>query len=242
MNQSKQITSWSFSRYSDYSLCPLKAKLKHLDKIAEPGNDAMVRGGMIHKAAELYIIGVTPRLPTELKAFGPLFKSLRSQYKKDPTVISVEQTWALTKTWTRTVWNDWDQCWLRIKLDCARHIPAERLMVTYDWKTGRYRENQQEEYLQQLELYALAALVLHEAVDRVHPKLIYLDAGIVYPTDEADPLEYTRKDISRLKKAWIKRTKAMMKDKRFAPRPNDKCRWCYYRADNKSNGGGQCKF
>ena len=32
----KPLTSWSFSRYSDYKTCPLKAKLKHIDKIQEP--------------------------------------------------------------------------------------------------------------------------------------------------------------------------------------------------------------
>ena len=60
----KQITSWSFSRYSDYKLCPLKARLKHVDKHKEPQNDAMARGQAIHKLAEDYTKGSIARLPT----------------------------------------------------------------------------------------------------------------------------------------------------------------------------------
>jgi len=237
MNQSKQITSWSFSRYGDYTMCPLRAKLKHIDKVIEPGNDAMTRGSMIHKAAELYIIGATPRLPVALKHFADLFRELRRQHEKASTSVIVEETWALTKTWEPTVWNDWAGCWLRVKLDCAHRIGDT--MTTYDWKTGKFSPMRQEEYLIQLELYALAALVLHEDLAVVEPRLIYLDTGNTYPTVAT---QYTRDDIVELKKDWVGRTKAMLKDKRFAPRPNDKCRWCHYRAANKANGGGQCKF
>ncbi len=88
---------------------------------------------------------------------------------------------------------------------------------------------------------ALAALLLHEHIQQVKPRLAYLDLGITYP--EADkPLIFTRADIPKLKKLWEKRTKAMLSDKQFAPRPNDKCRWCFYRSSNKAAGGGQCKY
>ena len=73
----KQLTSWSFSRYSDYKQCPLKAKLKHLDKISEPPNEAMARGAAIHTLAEKYIKGEGRSLPPELKLFKDEFKKLR---------------------------------------------------------------------------------------------------------------------------------------------------------------------
>ena len=60
------ITSWSFSRYSVYILCALKAKFAFVDKIKEPGNDAMARGDAIHKQAEAYLKGTLARLPVEL--------------------------------------------------------------------------------------------------------------------------------------------------------------------------------
>lgn len=235
----KQIKSWSFSRYSDYRQCPLKAKLKHIDRIQEPPNDAMARGSAIHEMAEKYIKGGLKRLPAELKPVEDEMKSLKEKFKKMSQTMLVEDTWAFTKDWEETAWDDWAKCWLRIKLDCAHHEDDTTLIVT-DWKTGKFRADQNEDYVEQLELYALAALLLHEHIQQVKPRLVYVDHGLVYP--DGDPLVYTRKDIQRLKTLWAKRTKAMLNDKKFAPRPNNRCRWCFYRASNKEAGGGQCKY
>lgn len=236
----KQITSWSFSRYNTYKQCPLKLKLSAIDRIREPGNPAMARGDTIHKLAEAYIKGEGRALPPELKLFADEFKKLRAQYKKKINGMVVEDNWSFTKDWDETQWDDWINCWLRIKLDCAHHEDDETLVIT-DWKTGKFRPEMNEEYVEQLELYALAALLLHEHIQQVKPRLVYLDLGLTYPTAD-QPLVFTRADIPKLKQLWAKRTKAMLNDKQFAPRPNDKCRWCFYRASNKAAGGGQCKY
>ncbi len=239
----KQITSWSFSRYSTYNLCPLKAKLAFLDKIKEPPNPAMARGAEIHDKAEAYIKG-KGRLPAELKAFKDEFMALRKQYKKKINGMVVEDMWAFTADWDETQWNDWANCWVRIKLDCAHHEDEETLIIS-DWKTGKFRPEKNEEYVEQLELYALSALLLHEHIEVVLPRLVYLDAEVIYPepgSKEEEALTFTRKDIPALKKRWAKRVKPMMNDKTFAPRPNNLCKWCFYRASNKAAGGGQCKF
>lgn len=236
----KQITSWSFSRYGDYRQCPLKAKLKHLDKIQEPPNDAMARGAAIHDMAEGYIKGKISRMPAELKRFDKLFRELRKQYKKKINGMVVEDMWAFDRKWNETAWNDWANCWVRIKLDCASHDDEVTLRIR-DWKTGKFRDEMNEDYVEQLELYALAALILHDHIERVIPELVYLDQGSIYPP-EGEEMVFTRDDIPKLKKKWEQRVKAMVNDKKFAPRPNDKCRWCFYRAANKDAGGGQCKF
>lgn len=236
----KQITSWSFSRYNTYKQCPLKLKLSAIDRIREPGNEAMQRGDAIHKLAEKYIKGEGRTMPPELKLFADEMKKLRAQYKKKINGMVVEDNWSFTKDWDETQWDDWIHCWLRIKLDCAHHEDDETLIIT-DWKTGKFRIEMNEEYIEQLELYALAALLLHEHIQQVKPRLAYLDLGITYP-EAGKELVFTRADIPRLKKLWEKRTKPMLNDKTFAPRPNDKCRWCFYRASNKAAGGGQCKY
>lgn len=236
----KLPVSWSFSRYNDYKLCPLKFRLKHLDKISEPPNEAMARGGHIHKLAEQYIKSEVRRLPPELNYFEDEFKMLRKQYKRKINGMVVEDNWSFTKDWVETQWDDWVNCYVRIKLDCAHHENDETLIVT-DWKTGKFRPEMNEDYLEQLELYALAALLLHEHIDVVKPRLAYIDVGVIYPP-ENDPIIFTRADIPRLKKTWEKRVRPMMCDKTHAPRPNNLCRWCFYRADNKANGGGQCKY
>lgn len=244
----KPLTSWSYSRYSDYCQCPLKFKLKHIDKVQEPKNAAMERGSLIHSLAEDYIKGKISRLPKDLSKFGKEFRSLRKVYQQRMAGLVVEDNWSFTKDWTQTTWNDWTHCWVRIKLDLAQHELNQDL-ETYtlrirDWKTGKFREDQNEQYKEQLELYALAGLLMFPHVDIVLPELVYLDEGVIYPdekTRQAD-MVFTRKDVPRLKKLWEKKVKPMMNDKNFAPRPNQFCKWCHYRKDNATNGGGQCKF
>lgn len=236
MIKSNKITSWSFSRYSDYKQCPLKAKLKHVDKLKEPPNEAMARGATIHNIAEKYIKGEGRTLPTELKQFEAEFKMLRKQYKKKINGMVVEDNWSFTKTWDETAWNDWIGCWVRIKLDCAHHIEDDVMVVT-DWKTGKFRVEQNDEYIEQLELYALAALMLHPHLKEVRPRLAYLDVGVIFPAEDS-PIVFTQADAPKLKKLWEKRTKPMLSDTTFAPRPNDKCKWCHFRKSN----GGPCKF
>lgn len=237
----KQVTSWSFSRYSTYKVCPLKLKLSAIDRIREPGNEAMARGAAIHTLAEKYIKGEVRSLPPELKLFKDEFKKLRTQYKKKINGMVVEDNWSFTKDWTETQWNNWAECVVRIKLDCAHHQDDETLIIT-DWKTGKFRPEMNEEYVEQLELYALAALLLHEHIQQVKPRLVYLDLGITYPEAGAE-LVFTRADIPKLKKLWEKRTKPMMNDKQFAPRANEKCKWCWYGQSKKAAGGpGLCKY
>src|ERR1700731_1872691 len=237
----KPLTAWSFSRYSTYNQCPAKLKYTAVDKLKEPKAAAMERGTMIHSLAEGYIKGTLPaKLPVELIKFEKEFKMLRKQYKKKVNAMVVEDSWAFCKDWSESTWNDWVNCYLRIKLDCAHHENDTTLVIT-DWKTGKFREDSNEEYCEQLELYALASLLLHDHIMTVLPRLVYLDHGVIYPRAEK-PLIFTRADIPRLKKLWEKRVKPMMTDTIFAPRPNRFCSWCHFRKDNAAKGGGQCKY
>lgn len=232
----KQIKSWSFSRYSDYKQCPAKAKYKHIDGMKEPTNEAMQRGSNIHKLAENYIKGAGRQIPKELALFRDEFRALRAQYKELSDRMMVEDNWAFTKDWGITRWDNWADCWLRVKLDCAHYI-ADGVLVVTDWKTGKFRAEMNAEYLEQLELYALAAMYLDESIQEVRPRLVYLDVGIIYPGADED-IVYLRKDLPQLKKLWDKRIKPMLTDTVFQPRPNDKCRWCHFSASKD----GPCKY
>lgn len=238
----EKFKSWSYSRYALYKQCPFKAKLLHIDKIKEPPSEALARGRTVHDNAEAYIKGKLPSMPVELKKFPGLFRRLRRQYKKVINGLVVEDTWALTDSWDETTWDDWANCWLRIKLDLAE-IEEEVVLIVRDWKTGKFRESDVGNYMEQLELYALAALILLPHISVVKPKLYYLDSGMVYPREVgSNELSFTREDIPRLKKTWEGRVRAMMNDTIFAPRPNQFCNWCFYRKSNAENGGGQCKY
>jgi PD-(D/E)XK nuclease superfamily len=236
-----KFNSWSFSRYSDYKKCPLSAKLKHLDKIQEPKNAAMQRGADIHDQASGYIQGKISKLHPDLKLVKPQLDELKKLFKKKILGAMAEDDWAFTKEWTQTQWNDWAHCVLRVKLDAAHYLDNTTLVVT-DWKTGKFRAELHEEYLEQLELYALAALVIIPHLDTVLPRLVYTDQGVTYPPPDKS-LAFTRKDVTKLKALWARRTKPMLTDTKFAPRPNDKCRWCFYGQSGKAKGGpGLCKF
>jgi len=234
----KQITSWSFSRYAVYRECPLKAKLKFIDKLEEPGNEAMARGNRIHKAAEQFIKGELKTLPPELNKVASILRYLKGRYKKITSGMVVEDTWAFTKTWTKTVWNDWAACWVRIKVDVAhRREGKEKVLIITDWKTGKFREEKNDEYVEQLELYALAALQLYPDLDYVEPQLCYTDQGMFWPKD-GDPIRFTHQDLPVLQKLWEKRVKSMLNDTTFTPKPNNNCRYCHYRKSN----GGPCQY
>ena len=47
------VTAWSYSRYADYTQCPLKFKLKHIQRLPTKGSPAMDRGSAIHKEGEV---------------------------------------------------------------------------------------------------------------------------------------------------------------------------------------------
>ena len=233
--RNKQFNAWSYSRLRDYCECPFKAKLKYLDKISEPPNPAMQRGLDIHKLAEDYIKGSIARLPKELKNFEALFKQLKAQFKKKVHGMTIEETWAFTKDWGLTVWNDWAGCALRIKVDAA-YYQDDGVFIVTDWKTGKNDIRFKETYEEQIELFALGALLVRD-VKIVRPQLAYLDTGEIF-----SEVEFTPKDVPALKKKWEKKSKPMLNDVRFAPRANDRCCWCFYRKNNKAAGGGQCKF
>lgn len=236
----KQITSWSFSRYNAYKQCPLKAKLKFIDKLQEPKTEALKRGSAVHDECEAYIKGKSNELPESAKHFGRLFRRLKKKYSQIINGMVVEDNWSFTKAWEQTRWDDWANCWVRIKLDCAELQCEGKELRIMDWKTGKYREDKNEEYIEQLELYALAALLIFEEVNLVRPVLVYLDEGKEYPTEE--DLFFTRKDVNQLKEKWERRVEPMLNDTIFAPRPNNFCRFCHFRKDNAANGGGQCEY
>jgi CRISPR/Cas system-associated exonuclease Cas4 (RecB family) len=232
-----QITSWSYSRYSLYTQCPLKAKLSIIDKLKEPPSPAMERGTAIHKEAEDYMKGSIARLPASLKSLAPEFKAIRAARKKNPALVPIEETWAMRRDWSITTWNDWNECWLRVKLDAAVRTGSD--VVVNDVKTGKFRADNIGDYEVQLQLYGLGALIMFGGIPdvRVTARLLYVDAGTVHPEPEKAAV-YVAKDLLALKKDWERRVKPMLSDKTFAPKPNRYCYSCSFRKD----AGGPCAY
>lgn len=233
----KRIESWSYSRFSDYRTCPLKARLKVIDRIKEPQGPALERGSLIHSKAERFIKGVDSKLDDDLKSFAPTLRMLKKRWKENRESVATEQQWGFRRDWSETRWDNWTDCWLRIKLDVAYRIGD--VVHVIDWKTGKFRVEKAEEYMEQLELYALTTLLKFPTASRVECRLAFTDAGTWYPDT---PAAYSRDDIPRLQREWEKKVQPMLADTSFPPRPNALCRWCHYRAENSKIGGGQCRF
>ena len=216
------FTAWSFSRLELWEECPLRAKLRHIDKVPEPPAPALVRGSAIHTLAEEYSLGKLKKLPDELKLFKLEFKNLLSLSKK----LQVEQQLGLDENWQPTDWFG-PKCWCRIVMDCMYDLEKVRCVI--DYKTGRVN---QEKHRAQLSLYAIGAFATApKSTTEVSTQLWYLDHG------QSVCVLFKKSKLAKLKGEWERRAEPMLKDRIFNPNPGDACRWCPY----AKKRGGPCK-
>lgn len=220
---SNGVTAWSYSRYQDYVTCPLRFKLKHIDRIPVPGSPAMERGSQIHKEGENYLKAGKGRVPSSYKNFAEQMRQL-----KDLNPM-VEQQWGFTKNWTPTSWFGSDT-WLRLVCDVAV-VYEDGTADIIDFKTGRKYDTNEE----QVELFSTGIFMKFPEVNEVTTRLWYLDVD----GDNEVIREYTRGDFERIRDQWNKKVVKMFKDKKFAPTPSHHgCRWCPF----KKSEGGPCPY
>lgn len=219
------ITAWSYSRYSDYKSCPLRFKLKYIDKRKEPGSPAMQRGGDLHKEGENYL--KTPKKPRKPPEAYRHFKEEMTQLHGLKPLVECQ--WGFTNKWTpSTGWFGGDT-WLRIICDVVVKYD-DNTVDLIDFKTGRKYDTNEE----QVELFSGGAFMMWPEVTSVQTRLWYLDQ----PTDNEVIRNYTRSDFNRIQKDWTQKVVPMFKDKRFAPTPGQKCRFCAF----AKNRGGPCVY
>lgn len=233
MPQFKPLTSWSFSRYNAYTACPAAFKYRTLMKLPEEKSPALEHGAKVHdEISEFFKTPKARKTPVHLSKFADLVSEIRATQRRTPDNVFVEDDWAFRKDWSITKWDDWNGCWVRLKLDLAYRVGDELIVI--DWKTGKHRPEKHQEYLEQLELYALGGLLMFPGVETVRPMLVYLDVGIALKSET----EYTKKTVGPLQKTWQKRVAPMFKDQTFKPKPGNNCRWCSF---SKSKGG-PCQY
>lgn len=221
------ITAWSFSRLNDWRKCPRFAFYKHVMKMKEPGSDAMARGGEIDKLTTAYIRGEgVARIPAEISSFEGEFKLLRSKREH----VVAQEEWAFTAKWEPCDWFA-REAWLRIKTDFHYLNPQTGVLLLVDQKTGKQREW----HAEQLELYALGALLRDWRPKAVDVRIWYTDLGVELPEKEK---LYTAADLPRLKTYWLKQATPMLKDKSFNPKPSNACGWCVF----SKGKGGPCSY
>lgn len=220
------FTAWSFSRLSDYERCELLAYFKYLDpkRPKFKPNKAMQRGTEIHTEAQHFVEGRIKKLPESLDRFEEEFLDLRKIRKH----VKTEGELAVDKNWSPTDWFA-PNTWLRVKMDAMYQLPKKpKHLVMIDYKTGKINPAHEA----QLDLYATVGLSLKPHIKTIDAELWYLDWG------EVVAKSYTRKDLPSLKKTWVKRSKRLLTDTKFAPSPGNHCTWCDFSAAKK----GPCKF
>ena len=248
----RQFIDWSFTRWSDWNECPQKAAFNHLDKLerkaVEQGkmtkSPALERGATIDLMTEEFLTGKRKLIPIELKPAAGELKIMKKAKHK-----IIQDSWGFDAKWNPVSSTDWDNCRLRIKIDFGDK-QGTHLSIT-DTKTGQYRDDMNDKYELQLDLYVAGAFAQLPDLKTADARLLYTDLNIVYP-DASEMQRYTRSDGEKMQKAWDKRVKPMQKDTTFRPRPGNYCSWCPYRSGGvrtkrdgtPARGGeiGGCKY
>ena len=220
------VKAWSYSRYETYARCPLQFKLRYIDKLEEPKSPAMERGNVIHQGIARWLTGMAEALPREAFAL-PRMEALLLEVRAIPDADKmVEQQWGYNASWAPTGWFGKDT-WFRSVLDVGV-MYADLTFEALDWKTGkRYGSNDD-----QMETQALAAKARLKATQHITTRLVYLDSG------HEEFAEFPAHVIPSLQTKWESKVAPMFVDEVFAPRPNDKCRFCHFSRSN----GGPCAF
>jgi CRISPR/Cas system-associated exonuclease Cas4 (RecB family) len=212
--------TWSYSALDTYRQCPLRAKLRYIDKIPDPGNKYSARGNDIHNELETI---VRERLPVPEK-YAYFADGLTTLADQNPTV---EKMFMFDSRWQPT--DDRGQVWLYVKQDLMVVQPGE-FLLTVDYKSGRKDGNEAKHVAQKI-LYSIAGWILHPDLPEYIAEMWYIDQKqITSRSFTPDLLEAARARLD----AEVGR---MFDDKLFRPRPSiPTCKWCPY----GPRGTGHC--
>src|SRR5262245_34736314 len=211
-----QNFSWSWTRLSKWRSCPKRHY--HLDiakDIPEPQTEALRWGDEFHKAVAAYIENGTP-LPDSVEKYEALPGVFR-RFKERTGRLDVELEMAMTRDFEPSEWRDWDNTWLRAKIDLLILSPKPRIAFALDWKTGRKIQPE----FEQLGLSAALIFAKYPTVETVHTSYQWIahntETFAVYQRGEMVP--FWNKLMPELKR-WEKDAKEMT----YPPKPSGLCK------------------
>lgn len=220
---SNTISSWSISRLQVFEACAYRAKLQWLDKVPdETPRPAADRGTQIHQEAEDYVRGKAG-LTQNLRHFEPDLKALKTHF--DEGRVTCEEEWAFDRQWNPT---GWKSGWLRLKCDAVCHLDPTHLAVI-DYKTGK-RFGNEVKHAEQLQLYALCALIRYPNVQQVTCELWYMDQN------ELASFTLKRESVKKYLTLFDKRGLRLTDSTEFKANPNiHTCKYCPYSPAKQGN-------
>ncbi len=210
-------------------------------------SDALTRGIEIGKALEEFVNGKRRKMHDEVRHPNilRLARELREGFTKSK--VAVERMINLDKDWNLlpAAWSP--RVWLIVKMDVFLQKSSKTGRVI-DWKTGglekrgptagKPREDSKK-YAEQLQIYSTAALCAFPQMETMTAALAFVDANAKYnPVIEMKEGSITRTALEKNKKALAKRALPMFTDDTFAPRANERCKWCDY----QKGKGGPCPY
>jgi len=216
---------WSYSRWKVFNECRARYEFQFLQKLEQPESPHLARGTFVHKLFEDYLDD-GGRVPKELKEFAAELKAIRK------LGAIAERTLAFTKSWQETTFDDWANCWLRVKIDADITEPTAATLI--DLKTGKPWKDTKD----QSEIYAVAKMQRVPAIETVDAEFWYSDSG------EVVPYFYSRiRDFKKLKRKWQARAQEMLAARTFPfTKSAYNCKFCPFRSDKELANGlpGPC--
>lgn len=217
------ITAWSFSRLTEFETCPYRTYLRMVVRspileIVEDPSHPLVRGRIIHEAAESYVKGELDELPRFLQKFEEDFKDLREKYAKGK--VRAEEEWGYADDWGTIGYFD-ENVQLRVKLDVLVHVD-DNTALAIDYKTGK-NFGSEVRHTQQGQLYVIAAFMRYPELSLIEVQFWFLDHGT------RTSKMYTREKAMKLLSRWQTRADKLLGCIKFDPKPNKmNCRFCEF--------------
>jgi hypothetical protein len=252
VRETATIEAASFSRLDVYEQCAHRGYWQYCKKIPEPDrglphkrcpvnpatkqrewhND---RGTRLHDSMDKYVRGISDKYDIELKDFDVEMTNLRAAFEQE--LVYTEQMWCYKDDWIPTVWNDWDNTNMRIKLDAFQALEGTRddpiEAVAIDLKSGKKFGNEVK-HSTQLQLYALGAFKKYPNLELCHTEVWYSDFN------DVKQVTYRRDQALNNQLDWDQRIEVMLSDTVFEARASEhNCKYCPYK--HKEDGGtGHC--
>lgn len=238
------------SRAADFKQCPLKYRLRAIDRIPEPPTRQAIRGTVVHAVLEdLYALPAAERAPERaMELAGPAWERVLAAEPAAAELVdgdgALERFLGEIRALVRTYYRledprrfEPESCETRLETELADGVPlrgfVDRIDVAptgelrvVDYKTGRAPGPTREmRALFQLKFYALMLLRLRSVVP-AQLRLVYLaDAQLLtYAPDEQELIRFER----TLTALW-EAISVAAETGDFPPNPGWLCDYCAYK-------------
>ena len=230
----------SYSRLSTFAECPLKYKLRYIDKVPAPRSRPLEVGGLIHDAAAAYAQECINQSKTHLydeadAILGKVFegsvihpaweKDVRAAYRQFvqqheiplEDIYGVEEKFSLNRNLKPCPWMAKD-VYFRGVIDLLQ-VRGDYAKIT-DYKSG-YMISSADEF--QLRVYAWGIKKLLPQIKQVEISLDFIRHD--WQTHSIIDAE---KDLGDTEKEILRRCGQIDREEKFEPKMNEYCEYCTY--------------